>query len=163
MFIAFFISRNILVEIINLTICVFSTKRYIHEFTKRIIQGYEYSSEIKGYSSFPTVLRKNVQSLFSAAALQTDQKAKNTFCHSVRVASALNGSITTDCTARCLHSLCSCSIYGEPPPVPNEPKSLKSKGIGFLRLPPGILLLASHCSKQYLSLCIVHSFLFSSL
>ena len=37
MFIAIVISRNILVEIINLTICVFSTKRYIHEFTKRII------------------------------------------------------------------------------------------------------------------------------
>ncbi len=33
------------------------------------------------------------------AALQTDQKGKASFCHSVRVASALKGPITTICTA----------------------------------------------------------------
>jgi hypothetical protein len=48
--------------------------------------------------SFETTFR-NVQNLLWAVALQTDQKAKDAFCHSVRVASALNGPITTVCTA----------------------------------------------------------------
>ena len=42
---------------------------------------------------------RNVQNFLWAAALQTEQKAKNAFCHSVRVASVLNGPITKVCTA----------------------------------------------------------------
>ena len=56
---------------------------------------------------------RNVQNLLWAAALQTDQKAKNAFCHSVSVASVLNGPITTVCTAVRLHSIGSCSLYGK--------------------------------------------------
>lgn len=66
------------------------------------------------------------KNIFWAAALQTDQKAKNAFCHSVRVASALNGPITTVCTANAY-------IPYVPVPftayaaIPNEPKTGKSK------------------------------------
>ncbi|MFP5114751.1 hypothetical protein ACSU64_20550 [Bacillaceae bacterium C204] len=46
-----------------------------------------------------------------AAALRSDQKGKASFYHSVRVASALNGPITTVCTANAA--------------IPNEPKTGK--------------------------------------
>ena len=45
------------------------------------------------------ILFETIQNFLGAAALRTDQKGKTSFCHSVRVALALNDPITTVCKA----------------------------------------------------------------
>jgi len=45
------------------------------------------------------ILFETIQNFLGAVALRTDQKGKTSFCHSVRVALALNDPITTVCKA----------------------------------------------------------------
>jgi hypothetical protein len=76
------------------SVCLVYSKRMGESFANRKALRLGLKVLQNKFCSF-TYLRAS----FGRQALRTDQKAKNAFCHSVRVASILNGPITTVCTA----------------------------------------------------------------